>query len=382
MAVLRLTGATKDYAWAHPDAINTLIGAPASPAIAEVWLGAHPGGPATVGDRSLLDAIDADPEAMLGAAVVDRFGRLPYLPKLLAAGSPLSIQTHPDLETARQGFALEEAEGVPRDAPNRNYRDDNHKPELICAVTEFDALCGFRSLAACRSLFDDLGTDALAPVRDRLAADGSEAEVLAETLTLILSLDHEVAATMLDAAVAEIGRARPGSMEAEWLPKIADAYPGDPGGLVALLLNPVRLAPGQAIFLGAGNLHAYLHGLGVEVMANSDNVIRGGLTPKHIDIPELTRVVDATPLAVDDAVQEGVDGRYSIPVPEFSLRRVELDDSSVPVGPGPVVVIVTEGDVGIGDERFGGGESAFVPATDTVAAEGTGIIFLVGVGDA
>ena len=230
------------------------------------------------------------PGTELGAAAVEKFGpRLPFLLKLLAAGAPLSLQVHPDLAQAKQGYADEERRGVPVDAPHRNYKDANHKPELICALTQFDGLCGFRARRQTAALLAGLDVDSLKPYVDILRARPEEA-ALREVLTAVLTADPEAMA----GTVTEAGDRRPAASAGGRTPRtpaIAHHYPGDPGVIAAMLLNHVRLQPGEALFLGAGIPHAYLNGLGVEIMANSDNVLRCGLTPKHVDVPELLRVV-------------------------------------------------------------------------------------------
>uniref|UniRef100_UPI001E612E94 mannose-6-phosphate isomerase, class I n=1 Tax=Streptomyces clavuligerus TaxID=1901 RepID=UPI001E612E94 len=243
-------------------------------------------------DRGGLDeVIAADPVRELGAPAVDRFGpQLPFLFKILAAGAPLSLQVHPDLDQARAGFAAEERAGIPADAPHRNYKDANHKPELICALTPFDGLCGFRPVPVTAELLAGLGVDSLKPYADLLHAHPEEA-ALREVLTAVLTADPDrIAATVTEAATAADRLGGPYAPYA----RLAHHFPGDPGVIAAMLLNHVRLQPGEALYLGAGVPHAYLSGLGVEIMANSDNVLRCGLTPKHIDVPELLRIVRFT----------------------------------------------------------------------------------------
>ncbi|HEY3633015.1 MAG TPA: mannose-6-phosphate isomerase, class I, partial [Jatrophihabitantaceae bacterium] len=290
--IYELDGVIRPYAWGSRTDIPELLGVePTDRPAAELWYGAHPDDPARVGETTLDQLIAADPVGMLGERVVAEFGpRLPFLLKVLAAETALSIQVHPNRAQALAGFAAEDAAGVPRDAPNRNYRDDNHKPELLCALTEFDALCGFRPVARTLELFDALDVAELARYRSALAGpDGLRAAFTA----LLTAEDPPV-----DAVVAALPRLA-GS---EWadlgaaLTRVAGDFPGDIGITVALLLNYVRLAPGEAIFLAAGNVHAYLHGVGVEILANSDNVLRCGLTGKHIDVPELLKITDFTPL--------------------------------------------------------------------------------------
>lgn len=323
MSVYELGGVIRPYAWGSHTAIPAMLGVPPTgePA-AELWYGAHPGDPSRVGDTTLDKLIAVEPESMLGASVVRRFGpQLPFLLKVLAARTALSIQVHPNLAQAQAGFAAEDAQGLRRDAPERNYKDANHKPELLCAVTEFDALCGFRPVGATLRLLDTLG---LTSYRDRLARDGLRAS-FAELLT---SSDP-----------AQVSAALPRLAGTEWaglgtaLARAAADFPGDRGLAVALLLNFVRLAPGEAIFLGAGNVHSYLHGTGVEVMANSDNVLRCGFTPKHVDVPELLRITEFTELP--EPRWPSNDGRFEVPVPDFALARVGATSDVT----GPAIVL-------------------------------------------
>lgn len=370
------------YAWGNPTAIPELLGvAPSGEPQAEMWMGAHPKAPSTLTSSGvrLDDHIAANPEGTLGAATAERFGRLPFLFKVLAAGKPLSIQAHPSLAQAQAGFAREDDAGIALDAFTRTYRDDNHKPEMICALTPFVGRCGFRSLDATRSLFTGLAaaqpdSELLAQTNDRLAAEGSGGDVLAGVLAWLLRLSAEDAALLVAATVAAAGSlltsgASQWPDELPWCARMNDEFPGDVGVVVALLLNHVVLAPGQAFFLGAGNLHAYLDGVGVELMANSDNVVRGGLTPKNIDVEELLAVVDCTP--IDPPVQspDGAVHTFDAPVPEFALTRIELGPNAVDATViGPEIVIVTSGTAVVegGNDRveLNQGEVAFIEATD------------------
>lgn len=383
----------RDYAWGSTTAIAALLGRPESGGPeAEMWIGAHPDSPSVArvpedGAATPLDALIArDPEHFLGADSVARFGpRLPFLAKILAAGQPLSLQVHPSLEQARAGFARENAAGLPADAPDRNYRDDNHKPEMIFALTPFEALCGFRPAAQAREILHHIA-DAFEAAGARLPA---LVEVLLEDLQgpaegtalrtaferLITGGDEVSAAT---AAVADVlsSAAAPARFSAE-LATVLDLngkYPGDPGVLISLLLNRISLAPGEAVYLPAGNVHAYLQGLGVEVMASSDNVLRGGLTPKFIDIPELLQTIDFQPVAVPMLAAERsvLDQElFRPPFEEFQLQRIELaaDAGPVPLAQsGAAVVIVVAGEVYLdspkGDLRLGRGASAFLAAAE------------------
>ena len=375
----RLDNTVRPYAWGSPTAIPHLLGVePTGEPQAAMWMGAQPGAPSRTARGTLAEVIDADPERELGKETVARFGpRLPFLLKLLAAGAPLSLQVHPDLEQAREGYADEERRGVPIDAPHRNYKDANHKPELICALTEFDGLCGFREPAHAAELLAALGVDSLKPYVDLLGAHPEDA-ALREVLTAIRSADRaDLARTVAEATAA---CARLGGDHAPYA-GLAHQFPGDPGVIAAMLLNHVRLQPGEALFLGAGVPHAYLDGLGVEIMANSDNVLRCGLTPKHVDVPELLRVVRFE--AGDPGVlrpEAAPDGEevYETPIDEFRLSRY------VPAEGGaahdltrdtPQILLCTAGSVRAGEHELAPGQSVFVPAGEQAVISGAGTVF-------
>ena len=390
-----LDATVRDYAWGSPTLLPRLEGRePTGAPEAEKWLGAHPGAPSVVvgegGERRGLDeVIAADPEGTLGQA--ERFGRLPYLMKLLAAARPLSIQAHPTLSRAREGYAQEEAAGVPVDAPHRNYRDDNHKPEMIVALTPFSALCGFRRPEEATATFERVAL-ALTEWAD---GDSTQVAVAARRMAVLLAdEDVEGAFTeILDPAsvwtaeggvdqLVEALRGMPDLIRQdealETALQAAEHFPGDPGVVVSLLLNRVDLQPGQAVHLPAGNVHAYLHGLGVEVMAASDNVLRGGLTPKHVDVPELRRVVAFAPLPVPytDPVEDGAGVvRYRPPFEEFELTRLAADaggPSAEARVAGPAIAVAVDGPAvlacGADAVRLEAGAAVFLPAEETAAA--------------
>ncbi|MFF8592760.1 mannose-6-phosphate isomerase, class I [Streptomyces sp. NPDC015220] len=375
----RLVNTVRPYAWGSTTAIPKLLGVqPGGEPQAEMWMGAHPGAPSRTARGTLVEVIDAAPERELGAETVAKFGpHLPFLLKILAAGAPLSLQVHPNPSQAEEGYADEEARGVPVDAPYRNYKDANHKPELICALTEFEGLCGFRAPGEAADLLAALGVDALEPYVDLLRANPEDA-ALREVLTAILTADREeTARTVAEAAAA---CARLGGEHAPYA-GIAHHYPGDPGVLAAMLLNHVRLQPGEALFLGAGIPHAYLDGLGVEIMANSDNVLRCGLTPKHVDVPELLRVVRFE--AGDPGVlrpEAGPDGEevYETPIDEFRLSRYVLPEGAaahdLTLGT-PQILLCTAGSVRAGEHELSPGQSVFVPAGETAEVSGAGTVF-------
>nr|WP_212763148.1 mannose-6-phosphate isomerase, class I [Gordonia araii] len=371
-----LEGLIRPYAWGSRTSIATIRGLPTPSAHpeAELWFGAHPAGQAQClddhgrPDHSLLAEIEADPLAALGQPVIDEFGvRLPYLLKVLAADEPLSLQAHPSAEQAAEGFARENAAGIRIDAPERNYRDPWHKPEVIVAMTPFDALAGFRDAGRTVELLRELSLPALDPYLGMIAGqpDCHGLRALFTTwITLPEAVLAELVPAVIDAAVAVLA-AGPTEFDAELrtLLELGEAYPRDPGVLASLLLNRIHLEPGQALYLAAGNLHAYLRGTGIEVMANSDNVLRGGLTPKHIDVPELLRVLDFAPVQPVQLSPEvttlGAERIYVTPAPEFRISRVELDGTGMHQPstisfdmPGPQILAVTSGRI----EVRGGGE--------------------------
>ncbi|MEU2550994.1 mannose-6-phosphate isomerase, class I [Streptomyces sp. NPDC013313] len=375
----RLDNTVRPYAWGSTTALPHLLGVePSGEPQAEMWMGAHPGAPSRTARGTLVEVIDADPERELGPAAVARFGpRLPFLLKILAAGAPLSLQVHPDLEQAREGYADEERRGVPVDAPHRNYKDANHKPELICALTEFDGLCGFRAPAEAAGLLEGLGVDSLKPYAGLLRAHPEET-ALREVLTAVLSADPDEMAHTVAEATAACTR-----LGGDYAPYagIARHYPGDPGVIAAMLLNHVRLKPGEALFLGAGIPHAYLDGLGVEIMANSDNVLRCGLTPKHVDVPELLRVVRFE--AGDPGVlrpEAALDGEevYETPIDEFRLSRYVLSEGGTAHDltlDTPQILLCTAGSVRAGEHELAPGQSVFVPAGEKAEVAGAGTVF-------
>jgi mannose-6-phosphate isomerase len=379
----RLANTVRPYAWGSTTAIPALLGtAPTGEPQAEIWMGAHPGAPSRVdrgaGEVPLSAVIDAAPGTELGEAAVKKFGpRLPFLLKILAAGAPLSLQVHPDLARAKQGYADEERRGVPAGAPHRNYKDANHKPELICALTPFDGLCGFRAPGDSAELLAALEVDSLKPYVDILRARPAEA-ALREVLTAVLTADPEGMADTVTEAATAAGHL--GGAHAPYA-AIAHHHPGDPGVIAAMLLNYVQLQPGEALFLGAGIPHAYLNGLGVEIMANSDNVLRCGLTPKHVDVPELLRVVrfEATDPGVlrPEAAPDGEE-LYATPIDEFRLSRYMRPEGAAPLtlpAAAAQILLCTAGEPRIGQLTLAPGRSVFVPAGEKVTLSGAGTIF-------
>ncbi|AMG84140.1 MULTISPECIES: mannose-6-phosphate isomerase, class I [Microbacterium] len=334
-----LTNVPRDYAWGSPSLLAELEGRePSGVPEAEVWFGDHPGDPADLDGGGTLDEVTG--------------GTLPYLLKLLAAARPLSIQVHPTKEQARAGWARESA--LPLDDPRRNYRDDNHKPELLVALSErFESLSGLRPVADTLRLLDALDdVPGVRSLRERLTG---AADPLGDAIGWLLGGEAQ---TAVDEVIAAVRRAADGPAGQEHpslraVAAIAETSPGDPGVVVALLMNHLVLRRGEGVFLRAGLLHAYLSGLGVEIMAASDNVLRGGLTPKRIDVPELLAILDTTPGEVPVLRPEGDEAvtTYSVPVPDFALRRVRLDGEPIAVEvDGPTMVLATGGAVRVATE--------------------------------
>ncbi|MCL2191517.1 MAG: mannose-6-phosphate isomerase, class I [Treponema sp.] len=343
----RLDNQIKHYEWGSPDYIPGLLGIPADGRPhAELWMGGHPGAPS----RARLPGGLTQPV------------EVPYLFKLLAAEKPLSIQAHPSPERAREGFDRENREGLAPDAPNRNYRDPNHKPEIICALTPFTGMCGFRApgeIAGLLAAFMETPPlrRGLAPLLRTLEAP----DPVRGFLAALFALSRETREAITDFVLQ-----RKGGDPGEWamVRGFAGLYPGDPAIIAPLYLNVFRLQPGEAVFLKAGVLHAYVRGFGVELMANSDNVLRGGLTTKHVDVPELMKVLDFSPLKPRIIRPDPGVSYFTYPVPcrEFSLAVMRGNGGLATLAPdGPSICIVTEGEACVNGEPLRKGESIFVP---------------------
>ena len=393
-----LHGTFQHYAWGTADAIPELLGQPADgKPVAEYWLGAHPLAPSEAGGLR-LDALVAGQPEVIGEASRARFGdRLPYLVKVLSARHALSLQAHPSRDQAEEGFAKENAAGLAADAPERTYRDDWPKPELLIALDQFTGLAGFRDPKRTAALFGGLGVaDELASVIGALTERKGSA-ALAEVFLDVLSLKGERARlSEIVCAAAMRRKDSPGELGefCRTILELDEVFPTDPGIIAAALMNRVTLSPGEGLYVPAGQMHAYLSGTGVEVMANSDNVIRGGLTSKHLDIGELVRVVDfepstptpVRPVAVGDGVEE-----YPTPCEEFDVWRItpaaEHGLIGLPGGKSARILLLTEGEAELasGSQRLRlvRGEAAFLPATDpraTISGDGVGFLTASGLG--
>lgn len=371
-----LVNEARDYAWGSSTLLAQLEGRPpAERPEAEVWFGDHPACPARTSDGTPLGVW------LAAAGATGAPERLPFLVKLLAAASPLSIQAHPSKAQAEEGFAREEALGIPRDAAERTYRDDNHKPEVLVAVSErFRALAGLRDIAATRRLVAALGA-AGAPLEARLRGDD-----LASALEWALDPD---AADEVAGVVAAVVAQEPGgefAAEVALLRDLARDNPADPGVLVALLMNLVTVGAGEALYLPAGVLHAYVDGLGVEVMATSDNVLRGGLTPKHVDVAGLLAIVDprpGPPIIVEPVVIGPGAVRLAPGIPDFEILRVDAQQDPVRLElTGVAVAVCTAGELTVSGD--GGASCGLVPGRallatpdeSTLTVTGSGTLFV------
>jgi mannose-6-phosphate isomerase len=386
--VYKLKNTVKNYGWGSPRWLPEFLGERNISRIpwAELWMGVHPSGPSRIaagpegGELVLPDLIARNPRYFLGEETERDFGALPFLFKVLAAAKPLSIQAHPGAEQARQGWERENSGAVPLGAPERNYKDPNPKPEILCALSRFRALCGFRRPGEIRTLLEIFGAGSgLQSALEGLvsALGGSEDSPLRTFLSRLYALDPEILKEMSGYGRSQtLGEEYPEYSE-EWalVRDLGRLYPGDSGVIAPLYLNLLTLAPGEAIYLPPGILHAYVHGMGVELMGNSDNVLRGGLTSKHIDRKELFRVLEFSPFrpqVLRPGVQvENGNGnlcfKYPAPCGEFSLSLIK-GGNNLFSSPGPSIVLVTEGELVIKDGgdneklRLRQGESAFVPA--------------------
>jgi mannose-6-phosphate isomerase len=380
MKISILKNSIQEYAWGSTRAIPDLLGIknPERKSQAELWMGAHPKAPSLVQHNgqwvSLPELIANNPIDVLGKQVAQDFNnRLPYLFKVLAAAKPLSIQAHPGLDQAREGFQRENDQKIPLDAPNRNYRDDNHKPECICALTRFWALSRFRKISGILAYFEKLNLRQLevelANFKKQPTANG-----LKQFYSSLMILDMDRQKGIIAESLRQARGFESEDPVFKWMMKLAEDYPADIGVLSPILLNLICLEPGQAIFLDAGELHAYLKGLGIELMANSDNVLRGGLTPKHIDSPELLRVLKFEDRDVSLLKPEKSNANelmYPSPATEFVLSVITLSRKATYQSPkdrSVEILICTQGKVTIIDRsdltetQLRQGASAIVPA--------------------
>lgn len=392
-----LNSTVREYAWGSHNHIPRFLGRESTgEPQAELWIGAHDGDPSRLPDgRALNAAIVADPDAMVGDRIQTVFGpRLPFLMKALAAAEPLSLQVHPTSQRAGIGYDAEDAAGIPLDAPNRSYQDRFHKPEMIYAITRFEGMAGFRDVEASAQILRTLDVPWADEVAWRLE-DGPAFQALRGVVTDMLAQEGPALEKLLSELRTAATRAeerghredlrngrrpqdrtsvsREGTRVFAQLGSLIDRYPSDPGVLVTLLLNHVVLAPGEAMFLDAGVIHAYTSGFGLEIMASSDNVLRAGLTPKHVDVPELLQITNFTPMPPPlwQPVIRGDVAHFDPPVTEFSLW-VGPPPIGGPAIDGPRIVLVLEGEVTVSTDQetvsLSRGESLFIPHSDGAAS--------------
>ncbi|MBD2786262.1 mannose-6-phosphate isomerase [Xenorhabdus sp. DI] len=374
--MLKMTNNIQHYDWGSKTALTDIYGIenPDNQPMAELWMGAHPKCSSLVTDpqtgetTALNTLIDQEPEKYLGKKVAQQFQRLPFLFKVLCAAQPLSIQVHPDKTSAELGFAKENVQGVPLDSAKRNYKDDNHKPELVYALTPFKAMNAFRPLSEIAQLLDyvsaahpDIQTFLQHPTEQNLSF------LFSQLLNMQGEQKHRALAVLKSALNSHQGE--------PWdtIKKMTSFYPDDNGLFTPLLLNVVELEPGQAMFLYARTPHAYLDGVALEVMANSDNVLRAGLTSKHIDIPELMANLDFMPKAADTLLtvpkQEKDALNYPVPVNDFSFSVYAVSEQPISLeNDSASVLFCVEGQAVISTDkqqlRLRSGESIFLSAIE------------------
>jgi mannose-6-phosphate isomerase len=375
-----LNNTVQEYAWGSYTAIPKLLGndSPTNTPQAELWMGAHPKAPSKVklnGEwMSLMKLIEKNPKDILGKVVAEKYNnRLPYLFKVLAAAKPLSIQAHPSQAQAKEGFIRENSLGITFDANNRNYKDDNHKPECICALTFFWALNGFRKISGILALLEKICPQGLKSDLNNLRVEPNSLG-LKKFFQAIMTMGRAQQNQIIADAIINAQKFTEEDQAYKWMIDLHNEYPADIGVFSPILLNLICLKPGQAMFLPAGELHAYLDGVGIELMANSDNVLRGGLTPKHVDVPELLNVLNFEERELDilsPIVSNECERIYSSCAEEFVLSVITLKRDLTcysPTNRSVEILLCTDGeaiitDLGNNDKlAFDRGKSIIIPS--------------------
>ncbi|WP_067781696.1 mannose-6-phosphate isomerase, class I [Actinomyces vulturis] len=409
--MLRLTGALQRYDWGSPTVMPSFLGVPADDKPwAELWFGAHPAGPTMVvpqgcehrifceleetfsseAESHLASIIGDDPVGQLGSDVVERFGeKLPFLLKVITPGRPLSLQVHPDSARAAQMFKAEDDAGIDRLAPERSYKDANHKPEMVLALTHYEAVAGFRAPRRAGEVLAGLDCEVAESMRKTLRRNPTRFGIR-QVFTEVVSDETKPSPGQIEELVNAVRVRQQAGLSPS--PRVDanvvamnEAFPGDPGVAASLLLNPVTLQPGEALFVPAGAVHAYISGLGIEVMASSDNVLRAGLTTKHVDVDEMLACVDyvaAPPVRPAPEYISSVTRAYYAPVDDFDVlvTTVRRGDGRVQVmGHGPRIGIVVEGSLRLGtiggSEELTVGQAVFIPAFErALSVEGEGVL--------
>ncbi|WP_319803210.1 mannose-6-phosphate isomerase, class I [Brachybacterium subflavum] len=390
----RIEGRVRHYAWGSRTRLPRFLGLqPDGRNWAEAWFGGHPLAPSLLEDGTTLsDLVASEPQTQLGVGVARSFGsELPFLLKAIAPEKPLSLQVHPGRDRAEESFAAETAAGLPLDSVRRSYRDPKHKPELLVALEPFTALCGFRAPRRAIEILEGLDTD-LSERLHRLLLESPNARGMHAALRSLLSRALRPEPGLVRQVVEACReRERTGASPSPRMDRIvtelADHHPGDPGVVAALLLNPVALQPGEALFIPTGTLHAYISGFGIEVTAASDNVLRAGLTEKPLDVDELLQCVNvaaAPPLRIAPERRNEVTQSYYAPVDDFEVSYTTLvqcspRDSWPLIGRGPRIVLGLEGLLVLESSddaiELRAGQAVFIPASDgTISVRGIGRI--------
>lgn len=384
----------QEYAWGSYTAIPELLGnvSPAKTPQAELWMGAHPKAPSMVkcdGNwKSLLELIEKNPLDILGEKVAEKFDNsLPYLFKVLAAAKPLSIQAHPSRDQAKRGFERENRVGIPIDAYNRNYKDDNHKPECICALSLLWALNGFRKISDIVGLMEKICPKGLKNELDNLRGEPNSLG-LKNFFQAMMTMDRDRQKQIIADAITSAQKFIDDDQAYKWMIDLHREYPADIGIFSPVLLNLICLKPGQAMYLRAGELHAYIDGVGIEIMANSDNVLRGGLTPKHVDVPELLKVLNFEEREVDILIPEesnNYESIYSSSAEEFILSVISVKEGIIynsPLDRSVEILLCTEGNATVFDSGendkidIAGGRSVIIPAiVEKYSIEGNATLY-------
>ena len=370
IGICLLENTIQEYVWGSYTAIPELLGndSPANTPQAELWMGAHPKAPSIVKCNgkwiSLLELIDKNSHDILGKKVAQRFkNRLPYLFKVLAAAKPLSIQAHPSKEQACEGFDRENRLGIPLGAPNRNYKDENHKPECICALTSFWALNGFRKIPDMISLMGRICPPGLKKDFDMFRQQPNS-RGLKEFFKAMMIMDRTTQNQIISDVVKNADHLKDKNAAYQWIIDLHEEYPSDIGILSPIILNLICLEPGQAMFLPAGTLHAYLDGVGIELMANSDNVLRGGLTPKHVDVKELLNVLNFEERDINILKMDKInpcEHQYESHAEEFALSVIAVKTDMNYYSPDKryvEILLCTDGDALVVD--FAGNKSVHI----------------------
>lgn len=385
MRVYNLENVIQTYAWGSSELMGeyfALSNAGCAP-MAEVWMGAHPSAPSKLiyqGEKTDLNTVISKYTAdFLGDICRTKYDNmLPFLFKILAAGRPLSIQAHPNKKQAESGFESENRMGIDLTARNRNYRDTNHKPEIISAVSSFRALCGFRKADSILKYAKMIDNSFYTELCEDLYAN-KDYRVFFRRL---MSLEVKQKRALINGAAR--WALKKNTEEQKWIDRLAGIYPDDIAILSPVYLNLIELEPGEALYLDAGILHAYLSGIGIELMANSDNVLRGGLTEKHIDLDELERILRFECVNPEILKPDMDDGSYYTPAGEFRLSKITVGDEPLKIHfDCPGIFLGYDGNhrikTGDGNMTIGKGQSIFVCPDQDIMLEGKGTVFLAGV---